>query len=277
MISCDGTNSLVATEWLLDRLNDPLLKILDGTWSVTQSNNDLTEGVIPGALFFDLGFLKTSTPFGAPYPSQHVLNSMLNRLGIRDTDEVVVYDRYGLFSSPRVWWSLKTLGHENVSVLRGGLPSWVNNGHAINLQHSKPSEVSDYKAKASLVKGVTIKDVVSNIDTNTQIVDARPLKRFNGTMPEPRKGLRSGHIPSSLSLPLGHLKDETGQLHDDDTLIALIKEAGIDLNKPIITTCGSGVTAAALALIFQSLGKNDVCVYTGSWTEYGASDYPIQT
>lgn len=277
MISPNRTSNLVSAEWLSERLNDSSLKILDGTWSVTQSDSNLIEGVIPGALFFDLGFLKSSTPLGAAYPPQNILISMLNQLGVKETDLVVVYDRYGLFSSPRVWWSLKTLGHENVKVLSGGLPAWINKGYAINSKHSTPSGVSDYKAKVTQVYGVTIDDVVSAIDTHTQIVDARPLERFKGTMPEPRKGLRSGHIPSSLSLPLGHLKDKNGQLYDEEKLISLINEVGINWDNPIITTCGSGVTAAALALIFQSLGKNDISVYTGSWTEYGASNHPVKT
>ncbi len=251
------------------------IKILDGTWAVSIPSTDFAQGVISDAQLFDLGHLKSISDFKSAYPPRDGLAAMLEGLNISASDQVVIYDRQGYFSAPRVWWILKTLGHQKVAVLKNGFPAWLESKQAVQTGHSKSEGKSDYVSGDSLVQGAALNDVLEAIDSDIQIVDARSADRFYGRVPEPRAGLRSGHIRSSLSLPLTSLKDEKGRLLEAEGLLSVIKQAKIDLNRPIITTCGSGVTTSALALIFRSVGKRDVSVYSGSWTEYGATEHPI--
>jgi len=277
MLETEKTPYFVDVKWLSENLSDPDLRVLDATWSVPGNNSDLPDGVIPGARFFDLGFLKSKTPLGAAYPSKDVLKSMAEELGLKANNHIIVYDKQGYFSAARVWWSFKTIGHQKISVLRDGFPAWAGADREIaeNLQSSGAS--SDYITSDTAVKGVSIEDVFEAISSDTQIIDARPPERFSGESPEPREGLQPGHIPSSLNLPLSRLKTSQGELLEDNEIHQILEDEGINRESPIITTCGSGVTAAALALIFEHLGFEDVSVYTGSWAEYGASDNPIET
>ncbi len=260
-----------------DLLAHEEVKIIDGTWAVSIPSNGFAKGVIPEAQFFDLGQLKSVSDFKAAYPSREGLIKMLEGLNISADDPLIIYDRQGFFSAPRVWWSLKSLGHKKVAVLKNGLPAWLENGGPVRNNYTIMDKTSEYVASKSLAKGVVINEVLAAINGETQIVDARSADRFYGRTAEPRAGLRSGHIPSSLSLPLSSLKDSEGRILKGDDLLTAFHDAGVDLKRPIITTCGSGVTASALALLFRSVGKTDVSVYSGSWTEYGASEYPIET
>lgn len=270
------TQIFVEADWLHQNLGNPKIKIVDGTWALPSMKN-LLSGVIPAAQFFDLGVLKDATKFGAPYPSVSAMEEMSSNLGIETDDHIVVYDRQGFFSSPRVAWSFLSIGHKAVSVLHGGLPEWVTNEYKTIDTHVETISFSSYQANAPLVKGVTIDDVLDAINSDIQIIDARSEGRFYGREPEPRPGLRSGHISKSINLPLGKLKTSDGRLTPKEDILAVLEASQIDLKRPIITTCGSGVTAAALAFIFYALGKRDVAIYSGSWAEYGASEYPIET
>ncbi|RKQ71406.1 thiosulfate/3-mercaptopyruvate sulfurtransferase [Litorimonas taeanensis] len=271
------TSGLVNVDWLSSELGNPELIILDGTWSVTQGDEGLPAGIIPTALKFDLCHLKAESPLGEAYPPSDILLTMIQSLGITESDSVVIYDRHGFFSAPRIWWVLKSLGHERVAVLQGGLPAWISAGHDTMKTHALPKPQSRYTASPSLVAGATLQSVLTAGEQNIQIVDARSADRFFGRVKEPRPNLKSGHIPNSISLPLKSLQDEFGDVLTGKQLVSVFISAGIDMSRPIITTCGSGVTAAALALLFHSVGKMDVAVYSGSWSEYGATDNPVET
>jgi thiosulfate/3-mercaptopyruvate sulfurtransferase len=270
------TPIFVEAKWLHQNLDNPRIKILDGTWALPGTHG-LVKGVIPKAQFFNLGSLKEKTELGAAYPPVSTLQQMSAELGIDVDDHIIVYDRQGFFSAPRVAWSFLSIGHKAVSVLRGGLPEWIANGYKATDSHATGNYNSNYQTSASRVKGVTIGDVLAAIDSPIQIIDARSEGRFYGREAEPRSGLRSGHIPSSINLPLAKLKSKDGRLITGEALTGVLNESQINLDRPIITSCGSGVTAAALAFIFYALGKQDIAVYSGSWAEYGASEYPIET
>ncbi len=269
-------NWFVSTDWLAENIDNPSVKIIDGTWTIPGSENSLPHGIIPGSQFIDLGIWKSQTNLGAPFHPSDLIAENLSNCGINADNHIIVYDKQSYFSAPRIAWSLKGVGHEKVSVLRGGLPAWILEKRDVTTAYQKAESNTDYVTKDSLVSAVTIDGILDAIGTETQIIDARPAERFNGHAKEPRPGLRPGHIPHSINLPLGSLKNNQGQLLDKPSLKKAIKDAGIDLSKPIITTCGSGVTAAALAWLFYDIGKYDVAVYSGSWAEYGASNHPVE-
>ncbi len=277
MLETDKTPYFVDVKWLSENISDPNLRVLDATWNVPGSDPNYPAGAIPGARFFDLGFLKSKTLLGASYPPKEELKSMAEELGISAENHIIVYDKEGYFSAARVWWSFKTIGHKKVSILRDGLPAWIGAGYKTAEHHQKNPPKSDYEISNSAVKGVSLETILKAVDSGVQIIDARPAGRFSGEMPEPRESLRSGHIPGSLNLPISCLKTAQGELLEDNEIRQILKDKGIDASAPVITTCGSGVTAAALAVIFEHLGFKDVSVYTGSWAEYGASEHPIET
>ena len=261
---------LVSVDWLASAHEG--CTVIDCTWAMSDADYAaLPRGYIPGAVEFDLGAIK-ALPLDKQ--TEGVIAAQLSKLGVCDLDVIVVYDRHGMFSAPRLWWLLKTLGHTNVAVLNGGLPAWIAAGHAIEDAPATRTE-TQYREKTSLLCGSDMADTIKAIGTDVQIVDARAPGRFKGDTPEPREGLRSGRIPSAVNLPFGALRDN-GKFKSKAELLRAIRAAGIDMNRPIITSCGSGVTAAGLAFIFAHLGKKDVSVYTGSWAEYGASDAPLE-
>jgi len=238
----------------------------------------LPQGYIPSAQYFDIDVVADlSSPMTHMLSSGDMFSSAVSEMGIRNTDHVICYDRHGVRASPRVWWNFKAFGHETVTVLDGGLPSWISADKAISHNMHSPDEVSDFKIKSPLLKAADSKFVMESIHTNYQIVDARPSGRFYGTTPEPRKGLRSGHIPGSFSLPFGTgtLKQDDGRFLPLTGLAERVGNAGIDLDNPIITSCGSGVTAAGIAHVLHRLGAKDITLYDGSWIEWGASDLPV--
>ena len=270
------TSIFVDAHWLRKHLHHPRLRVVDGTWTIPGAAEPETKGFIPNAVSFDLGALKTKTPLGMPFPPSDFITDFASKANIAQNDITVVYDRHGLFSAPRVAWSFMSAGF-HAFVLDGGLPAWVNIGAPTYDSAFKPESEAPVFARDSMVKAVSMADVVEALYTHTQIIDARSEGRFAGTEPEPREGLRSGHIPGSISLPLSDLKTASGQLKSLAELRGIVAAKKIDLTRPIISTCGSGVTAAALDLIFFHLGAHEHAVYSGSWAEYGASDHPIET
>ena len=273
--------SVVSTEWLAKRLGEPDLRVVDGSWHMPHLARDahaeFRAAHIPGAVFFDIDRIAdraTSLPHMLP-PAEEFTEAV-GALGIGSDDRVVVYDSRGVVSAARVWWTFRAFGHERVAVLDGGLRAWKAEGRP--LATGEPSPVPrPFRAtlRPELVRDLDA--VRRNLATrDEQIVDARSRGRFAGTEPEPRAGLRGGHIPGSLNLPYETLSREDGRLRAAEALRAAFVEAGVDLRRPVTTTCGSGITASVLALALHVLGRPDVAVYDGSWTEWaGRDDTPV--
>jgi len=270
---------IVEPAWLHEALksNDQQIRLVDATWLMPDAEKTADKQCLEGACFFDLDAI------AAPHDNlKHMLPSArqfedFNRAhGIGNADHVICYDRSGVFSSPRLWWTYRMFGHEHVSVLNGGLSAWATMGFHLSDGYDTSFAKSDYKAGAPLSGVIGFKELKSHLHGKTQIVDARPEGRFLGTSPEPRPGLRSGHMPGAISLPFSALKNSAG-FEDMTDIAQTVGESGINLSAPIITTCGSGITAAGLTLIFHQLGAKHVRVYDGSWAEWGASNAPIET
>lgn len=268
---------LVTADWLAENIARDDVKVLDGTWVLPGDEAGLIEGYIPGAQVFDIDAIADlSSPMKHMLPSAAAFAEALSAIGIKNTDHVICYDRHGLFSSPRVWWTFMTFGHKKVSVLDGGLPAWIKTGHDVSSAPRGSTKSSDFKTASALIKVTDKACVIKAIDDDIQIVDARPAGRFFGTSPEPRAGLRSGRIPRSYSLPFGDMKTAEGHFKPLADLAATVGKAGINLDKPIITSCGSGITAAGIAFVLHRLGAKEISLYDGSWAEWGASEAPIE-
>jgi thiosulfate/3-mercaptopyruvate sulfurtransferase len=263
----------VTTEWLAEHLRDPNLVVLDGSWHMPNSPRnaqaEYLSGHIPGAVFFDIdGISDTSTPLPHMLPTPRDFARMIGALGISQDMTIVIYDELGLFSAPRVWWTFKTFGATDVRILAGGGPKWRAERRPTEegmVARQKREFVTNFDANA-VVDFQTVR--ARSQDGAAQIADARPAPRFHAEVPEPRAGLRSGHIPNSFNVPVG-LLTEDGQLKSKAQLEQLFSDRSIDLNRPIITSCGSGITAAVLALALNVTGAKDVAVYDGSWSEWG--------
>ena len=268
---------LVTADWLAENIDREDVKVLDGTWVLPADEANLVNGFIPNAQVFDIDAIADlSSPMKHMLPAADTFASAVSDMGVKNTDHVVCYDRHGLFSSPRVWWTFMTFGHSNVSILNGGLPAWIQAGYDISREPINNASSLMFKTASALIDVTDKSCVLDAIDKDIQIVDARPTGRFHGTSPEPRAGLRSGRIPGSYSLPFGSLKTPQGHFKSLSELADIVGSSGIDLNKPIITSCGSGITAAGIAFVLHRLGAKDISVYDGSWAEWGASDAPIE-
>jgi thiosulfate/3-mercaptopyruvate sulfurtransferase len=279
----DDPRTLVSTGWLSAHLKDPDLRILDGTMYLPgvarDAKAEYDAAHIPGARFFDIDEIsdhRSDLPHMAP-PTEKFM-SRLRAMGVGDGHQVVVYDSAGLFSAARVWWLFRLMGQQNIAVLDGGLPKWIAEGHPIE---DMPPVIRDrhmtVRRQNQMVKDVTQVSAASKLG-DYEIVDARSAGRFRGDEPEPRPGLRGGHIPGSRNLPYTDLLNEDRTMKAPDALRATFEAAGVDLSKPVITTCGSGVTAAILSLALERMGKSDHALYDGSWTEWGAfATLPIAT
>ncbi|WP_417207626.1 3-mercaptopyruvate sulfurtransferase [Antarctobacter sp.] len=279
----DDPKTLVSTEWLAQHLNDPDLRVLDASWYLPDMGRDpraeYAAGHIPGARFFDIDDVsdaRSDLPHMAPPPEKFM--SRLRAMGVGDGHQVVVYDGMGLFSAPRVWWLFKLMGKDDIAVLDGGFAKWQAEGRPVeDMDPIVRDRHMTVRRQAHLVRDVTQVSAAAKLK-NTEVIDARSPARFAGAAPEPRAGLRAGHIPGSKNVYYRDLLTEAGTLKDNDALRAVFGAAGVDLSKPAITTCGSGVTAAILSLAMERIGKSDHSLYDGSWAEWGAfATLPVAT
>jgi thiosulfate/3-mercaptopyruvate sulfurtransferase len=279
-----ASGALVTTDWLADNLDNSGVVLLDGTYHLPTAKRDAAAEFaakhIPGAIRFDIDDIcDASNPLPHMIPSAEVFAEKVSALGITNNHKVVAYDVYGLQSAARVWWMFRLFGHDNVGVLNGGLPKWEAEGRKVTAEtKARPPARFTAEFRPHLVR--SIDDVHRTIeDGSAQIVDVRSAGRFTAVEPEPRAGMRSGHMPNALNLPYTDLLAGPHREYlDAAALQARLAAAKVDLSRPVITSCGSGVTACAASLAMFLLGKEDAAVYDGSWSEWGGrQDTPIVT
>jgi thiosulfate/3-mercaptopyruvate sulfurtransferase len=270
----EDPRTLVSTAWLAAHLRDPDIRVIDASWYLADMNRDAraeyAAGHVPGARFFDIEEI-ADTRSGLPHmaPPTEKFISRMRAMGVGDGHQVVIYDGAGLFSAARVWWTFRLMGKTDVAVLDGGFPKWKAEGRPVE---DMPPILRDrhitVQRQAGLVKDVTQVAAAAKLGDHA-IIDARSPARFAGEEPEPRPGLRSGHIPGSLNVHYRTLLEADGTMKSPAELKAVFQAAGADLAKPVITSCGSGVTAAILSLALERIGKRDHALYDGSWAEWG--------
>ena len=273
------TPALITADELAAILSEPDLRIIDGSWWLDgrDARADYESAHIPGAVFVDMDEVSDrQSPLPHTLPAAEDFAEVMGHVGISNNHHIVVYDTQGLFSAARIRWLLKVFGARHVQILDGGLPVWRSKGYPVTsgVEAQLPQAVFSTRLDESAL--ATLEDVRAALGTETQILDARGAPRFNATVPEPRPGVRAGHMPGALNLPYGRLLNEDGTIKSGPRLEAAFKEVGVDFDKPVITSCGSGVTAAILTLGLELLGKPSR-LYDGSWSEWGGrTDTPIE-
>ena len=274
-----SSRPIVSVDWLQSRLSDGSVCIVDASWHLPPENRDAhaeyLQSHIPGAVFFDIDAI--STPGDLPHmlPAPEVFTESVAKLGLQKNKTVVIYDSKGLFSAARVWWTLTRFGFEQVKILDGGLPAWLQAGFNTESGEVSVAQVSVQAtlAEASVVNAEQVRQASES--DSAEILDARSQGRFDGKDPEPRKGLRGGHIPGSKCLPFTALLND-GKLKSDNELREIFTALNLSADKPVYTTCGSGVTAAILTLGLHCIGVHNTALYDGSWTEWGGrEDLPV--
>ena len=274
---------VVSTAWLADRLRAPDIRVVDGTWFMPaegrSGHEEYLQTHIPGAVFFDIDAIAdTSSDLPHMLPSPEAFAKAAGALGLSRDVDIVIYDTHGIRSAARVWWTLRVMGYSKVYVLDGGLKKWV--------AERRPVEGGEIFPRAAELEPMFDASLVRNADDvrallasgKGRVVDARAASRFTGQTPEPRAGLRSGHMPGAANVPWEGVIEGDGTLKSERDLKAVLKNAGVNLSKPIVTSCGSGVTASVLALALARIGLDRVAVYDGSWTEWGGlPDAPVVT
>lgn len=278
------SNDIVSTDWLDAHLGSPDIAIIDASWHLPTANRDakseFRDAHIPGAQFFDIDELSdTASPLPHMLPSPEKFSSRMRKMGIGDGKRVIAYDSVGLFSAARAWWMFKVFGHDDVAVLDGGLKKWLAEARRTEDGPALKAQERHFTArfKGSMVKDM--KDVSAALKSGTaQVADARSGTRFRGEEVEPRPGVRAGHMPGAMNVHYASLLNPDGTLKSPDGIAAAFTAAGIDLSRPVITSCGSGVTAAILTLGLTLTGTRDHALYDGSWTEWGGNpDSPVVT
>ncbi|KAI3360083.1 hypothetical protein L3Q82_014403, partial [Scortum barcoo] len=279
LVMAAQTRALVSAQWLADAIRanlvGPRLRILDASWYLPQTKRDaraeFAQRHVPGSSFFDIDECSDkSSGLDHMLPTCSHFSQYVGQLGIGEDTHVVVYDTsdFGSYSAPRVWWMFRLFGHGSVSVLDGGMRNWLTDGHPVTSEYSEP-ERREFRATMNRAWVKSYEDVLENIRTGqVQIVDARSAGRFRGTEPEPREDTLPGHFPGAINMPFSSFMDASGKELAPEGLSKLFRDAGVNLEKPIWATCGSGVTACHVALAAHLLGHPGVCVYNGSWSEW---------
>jgi thiosulfate/3-mercaptopyruvate sulfurtransferase len=275
----DRARWFVTPDWLRSRLDDQGVVIVDGSWHLAgrDARKEYDAEHIPGAVFFDIDTVADrSNPLPHMLPSPDVFAAAVGALGIDEKQKLVVYDSVGLSSAPRVWWTFRVMGARDVVILEGGLPGWKAKGHPVDakpVRHPPKTFRAHFDPRSVVDMGQVREGLASRA---FQLVDARPAARFLGAAPEPRNWVKTGRVPGSFNVPSGELIVD-GKLKDAETIRKLFAAAGVDLSRPIATSCGSGVNAAALSLALDTIGIGST-LYDGSWTEWGATEgMPVAT
>jgi thiosulfate/3-mercaptopyruvate sulfurtransferase len=274
-------SNLVSTEWLAAHLG--AVRVVDASWYMPGEKRapakEFEAGHIPGAVFFDIDAISDhATDLPHMLPAAGAFTAAVGALGIGNAQSVIVYDGSGIFSAPRVWWMLKAMGHADVKVLDGGLPKWLREGRALESGAAMPAaKPFTANPQPRMIRGFD--DVMGIVrDQSARMVDARSAGRYTGAEPEPRAGVRGGHMPGAANLHFRSLLTADGTFKSPVALRSEFEQAGVDIAKPIVTTCGTGVTAAILMLALEEIGASDVALYDGSWTEWGSRpEAPVLT